>query len=352
MLHGHGDDRYRYTTLIRADFSTNVWYGGEPAGLKEYLFSQWDRINRYPDALAGQLSEQIAGHHGLSTDRVLVNSGTTETIYLIAQAFAGSRTTIVTPAFAEYEDACRMHGHQLDFLDWATLTELPTLTSELVFICNPNNPTGAAFHALAGWLARNPQTLFVIDEAFIEFTDQLETALPLLDRHNNLLIMRSLTKAYAIPGLRLGYVVGSPSLITRLTACKQPWTVNAMALAAGQFIFANYDHIQLPLSQLLADKRQFVNALAGIPAIQVCDSITLSSAAPSSATPSSATHFFLAETRTGTAADLKTYLLDNHGLLIRDASNFRGLRPGHFRLCTLAPDKNALLIDALSQWTH
>jgi len=352
MLHGHGDDRYRYTTLIRADFSTNVWYGGEPAGLKEYLFSHWERINRYPDALAGQLAEQIAGHHGLSTDRVLVNSGTTETIYLIAQAFAESRTTIVTPAFAEYEDACRMHGHQLDFLDWATLTELPTLTSELVFICNPNNPTGAAFHALAGWLARNPQTLFVIDEAFIEFTDQLETALPLLDRHNNLLVMRSLTKAYAIPGLRLGYVVGSPSLITRLTACRQPWTVNAMALAAGQFIFANYDHIQLPLSQLLADKRQFVNALAGIPAIQVCDSITLSSAAPSSATPSSATHFFLAETRTGTAADLKAYLLDKHGLLIRDASNFRGLRPGHFRLCTLAPDRNALLIDALAQWTH
>ncbi|WP_288427886.1 aminotransferase class I/II-fold pyridoxal phosphate-dependent enzyme [uncultured Spirosoma sp.] len=347
MLHGHGDDRYRYTTPIRADFSTNVWYGGEPAGLKEYLFSQWDRINRYPDALAGQLAEQIASHHGLPADRILVNSGTTETIYLIAQAFAGSRTTIVTPAFAEYEDACRMHGHQLDFLDWATLTDLPSLSTQLVFICNPNNPTGAAFHALADWIARNPQTLFVVDEAFIEFTDQLHTALPLLDQYDNLLVMRSLTKAYAIPGLRLGYVVGSPSLITRLTACKQPWTVNAMALAAGQFIFANYDHIQLPLTQLLADKRQFVAALSNIATIQLYDSTT-----PSSAAPSSAAHFFLAETRVGTAGELKAYLLDKHGLLIRDASNFRGLRPGHFRLCTLAPDKNALLIDALTEWTH
>ncbi len=337
MLHGHGDDRYRYTTTIHADFSTNVWYGGEPAGLKDYLFSQWDRINRYPDALAGQLAEQIAGHHRISADRMLVNSGTTETIYLIAQAFAGSCTTIVTPAFAEYEDACRMHGHQLDFLDWATLSELPLLSTQLVFICNPNNPTGAAFHELANWIARNPQTLFVVDEAFIEFTNQLNTALPLLDQHNNLLVMRSLTKAYAIPGLRLGYVIGAPSLVTRLIACKQPWTVNTMALAAGQFIFDHYDHSQLPLSQLLADKRQFVAALSGIATIPVYDSTT---------------HFFLAETRVGTAASLKAYLLDKHGLLIRDASNFRGLQPGHFRLCTLAPDKNALLIDALTEWMH
>lgn len=347
MLHGHGDDRYRYTTPIRADFSTNVWYGGEPAGLKEYLFSQWDRINRYPDALAGQLAEQIASHHGIPADRMLVNSGTTETIYLIAQAFAGSRTTIVTPAFAEYEDACRMHGHQLDFLDWATLTELPTLSTQLVFICNPNNPTGAAFHALADWIAHNPRTLFVVDEAFIEFTNQLDTALPLLDQYDNILVMRSLTKAYAIPGLRLGYVVGAPSLITRLIACKQPWTVNAMALAAGQFIFANYEKIQLPLSQLLADRRAFTAALAQLPTVQVLDTATLSSAALSSVA-----HFFLAETRIGTAAELKAYLLDKHGLLIRDASNFRGLRPGHFRLCTLAPDKNALLIDALTEWMH
>lgn len=335
MLHGHGDDRYRYARPIRADFSTNVWYGGEPAGLKDYLFGQWDRVNRYPDALAGQLAEQIAEHHGLPTNQVLVNSGTTESIYLIAQTFAGSRTTIITPAFAEYEDACRMHGHDLHFLDWNTLTDLPPLTGELVFICNPNNPTGAAFRALAEWVARNPQTLFVVDEAFIEFTDQLDTALPLLQQHTNLLVMRSLTKAYAIPGLRLGYVAGSSALIARLTTCKQPWTVNTMALAAGQFIFDHYDHIQLPLTPLLTDRRAFANALRELPTVQVYES---------------ATHFFLAEIYIGTAAELKAFLLDEHGLLIRDASNFRGLRPGHFRLCTLPPNQNRLLIDALAEW--
>jgi threonine-phosphate decarboxylase len=342
MLHGHGDDRDRYATKIRADFSTNVWYGGEPAGLKEYLFSQWERINRYPDVLAESLAGQVADHHQVAARQVLVNSGTTESIYLIAQAYAGRTTTIVTPAFAEYEDACRMHGHTLTFLDWSEATQVPRLASDLVFICNPNNPTGAVFYQLADWIRQNPQTLFVVDEAFIEFTDQLTTAIPLLTQFENMLIMRSLTKAYAIPGLRLGYVVGSALLIDRLKANKQPWTVNAMALAAGQYIFDHFDAVQLPLRQLLIDKYSFVGELICNPSIQIYES----------GTPSSATHFFLAKILTGTAAELKTYLIEKHGLLIRDASNFRGLEAGHFRLCTLSPDKNALLVNALAEWKH
>lgn len=347
MLHGHGDDRARYATEIRADFSTNVWYGGEPDGLKEYLFSQWESINRYPDVLAESLAGQIANHYQTTADQVLVNSGTTESIYLIAQAYAGRTTTIVTPAFAEYEDACRMHGHTLTFLDWSAIMDLPPLMSDLVFICNPNNPTGAVFCQLADWIRQNPQTLFVVDEAFIEFTDQLTTAIPLVGQLDNLLIMRSLTKAYAIPGLRLGYVVGSSALIDRLKANKQPWTVNAMALAAGRYIFDHFDAVQLPLRQLLVDKQLFVNELQRNTALQVYESGT-----PSSAALSSAAHFFLAKTLTGTAAELKMYLLEKHGLLIRDASNFRGLEAGHFRLCTLSPGKNALLINALAEWKH
>jgi threonine-phosphate decarboxylase len=337
MLHGHGDDRYRYATDIHADFSTNVWYGGEPRGLKDHLFGQWDSINRYPEVLAESLAHQIAHHHYVVANQVLVNSGTTESIYLIAQAYAGQTTTIVVPAFAEYEDACRMHGHSLHFMDWDQLAQFPRMTSDLVFICNPNNPTGAIFSQLADWIRTNPQTLFVVDEAFIEFTNQLDTAIPLLHQCSNVVIMRSLTKAYAIPGLRLGYVISSSSLIDQLKMVKQPWTVNAMALAAGWFIFDHFDFVQLPLSQLLADKQLFVNELSRNSAIRVYDS---------------GTHFFLAQTQKDTAAQLKTYLIENHGLLIRDASNFRGLEAGHFRVCTLAPEKNALLINALAAWNN
>jgi threonine-phosphate decarboxylase len=337
MLHGHGDDRYRYATDIRADFSTNVWYGGEPTGLKNYLFDQWDSINRYPEVLAESLARQIANHHQVGADQVLVNSGTTESIYLIAQAYAGRTTTIVTPAFAEYEDACRMHGHSLHFMNWEQLVHFPQVTSDLIFICNPNNPTGAVFSQVADWIRMNPRTLFVVDEAFIEFTNQLDTGIPLLQQFSNLLVMRSLTKAYAIPGLRLGYVVGSSLLIDRLKAVKQPWTVNAMALAAGHFIFDHYAAVQLPLGQLLRDKKEFVDQLTHNPLLRLYDS---------------GTHFFLVQTQKGTAAELKTHLLETHGLLIRDASNFRDLEAGHFRVCTLSPEKNALLVNALAAWNN
>ncbi|WP_234735061.1 pyridoxal phosphate-dependent aminotransferase [Tellurirhabdus bombi] len=335
MLHGHGDDSYRHSSTIIADFSTNVWYGGEPKGLKEHLFSQWATINRYPEVVAESLVQKVASHHGIKPEQVLVNSGTTESIYLLAQAFAGRKTTIVVPAFAEYEDACRMHNHELTFMPWNALADLPPLISDLVFICNPNNPTGATFAQLAAWISQNPKTLFVVDEAFIDFTVGLPTMIAELSWYDNLVVMHSMTKAYAIPGLRLGYLVGTPELIERLKALKQPWTVNTMALEAGKFIFDQYDSIQLPVRQLLADKDDFVADLRENKAFRVYNSET---------------HFFLAETRTGTAAALKQFLIKQHGLLIRDASNFRGLGKGHFRVATLAPETNQRLINALAEW--
>lgn len=149
--------------------------------------------------------------------------------------------------------------------------------------------------------------------------------------------MRSLTKTYAIPGLRLGYVLSSTKIISALKKLKQPWTVNTLALEAGKFIFEQYAHSQLPIKKLLAETITFREALSQLDGFRVYDTQT---------------HFFLAETRTGTAAQLKQFLLDNFGLLIRDASNFRGLRTGHFRLATLSPDNNQRLINALAEWRN
>ena len=338
MLHGHGDDGYRHPHQIVADFSTNVWYGGAPAGLKDYVFSQWSTVNRYPEVLAESLAARVAVHHGLPFGQVLMSSGTTESIYLIAQAWAGQRTTIVTPAFAEYEDAARLHGHALSFLAWERLADTPALAAEVVFICNPNNPTGSVLTepVLAELLQRNPGTVFVLDEAFIEFTASIATARPLLARFDNLLILRSMTKAYAIPGLRLGYVLASECLIARLTRGKAPWTVNALAAAAGHFIFAHFEAVQPPTAQLLADRAAFAAQLAGNAGLVILPSHT---------------HYFVSKLQRGTAAELKSWLLARHGLLIRDAANFRGLTPAHFRLCTRSATDNQFLINALREWT-
>ncbi|WP_159475790.1 histidinol-phosphate transaminase [Dyadobacter sp. 3J3] len=337
MLQGHGDDSYRYVQKIIADFSTNVWFGGEPAGLKDYIFEQWSAINRYPEVMAESLSELAASHHHLNPDQVLINSGTTESIYLIAQAFSGKKTTIVTPAFSEYEDACKLYHHDLTFLPWSKIQEFPTLSTDQVFICNPNNPTGAVFPQLENWVQQNPETLFIVDEAFIDFTVQDSSSIPLINQYRNLLVMHSLTKAYAIPGLRLGYVVASEDLILKLKSIKQPWTVNTMALQAGKFIFENYHQIQIPLQDLLSEKERFSQRLGQNSSLKI---------------NRSATHFFLAETLKDDASKLKQFLIKKHGLLIRDASNFRDLTKQHFRIATLSPEKNNLLIEALDEWRN
>ena len=338
MLHGHGDDGYQHAHHIVADFSTNVWYGGEPTGLKDYVFSRWATVNRYPEVLAESLAERVAWQHSLLPGQVLMSSGTTESIYLVAQAWAGRRTTIVTPAFAEYEDAARLHGHQITFLAWEQLAQPQPLAADVVFICNPNNPTGSVLResALVALLAGNPGTVFVLDEAFIEFTTSIATARPLLARFDNLLLLRSLTKAYAIPGLRLGYVLASERLIAQLTQGKAPWTVNALAAAAGHFLFEHFDAVQPPTALLLADRAAFAAQLSENENLEIMPSHT---------------HYFVGALRRGTAAELKRWLLTQHGLLIRDATNFRGLTPAHFRLCTRPPADNQLLINALREWT-
>jgi threonine-phosphate decarboxylase len=335
MLHGHGDDAYRYKQEIVADFSTNVWHGGAPAGLKEFLFSRWQVIERYPEVLAESLGKQIARHHQLHQEQVLISSGTTESIYLIAQAFQAKRTTITIPAFAEYEDACCLHQHQLTFVNWSDLAAVPKLDTDLCFICHPNNPTGAVLPQLEALIAANPQTCFIIDEAFIEFTISVESTIPLLEHYPHLIILRSLTKAYAIPGLRLGYIVASAAMIQQLKEIKFPWSVNAMALEAGKFIFDNYHKIQVPILQLLQEKDKLASQL------QLHTPVKLQQ---------SHTHFMLGETPYGTAAELKNFLIEGFGILIRDASNFRGLGKKHFRICTLSPAKNQLLIGAISEW--
>lgn len=337
MLYGHGDDAYRYQHKIIADFSTNVWSGGEPAGLKEHLFGQWELIKRYPEVVAESLCGMVARHHQVKPEEVLVTNGTTESIYLLAQSFRGHRTTVTIPAFSEYEDACRMHQHAVDFLHWEQLATIPVLQNDLLFLCNPNNPTGQVFPALEELVAKNPQTLFIIDEAFIEFTLSLKTAIPLLRHYPNVLILKSMTKAFAIPGLRLGYVVAHEKLIHRLKGFKPPWSVNALAIAAGRFIFDHLPGLQVPAGRLLKDKEAFAGLLQQEGGVLVYPSDT---------------HFFLAQTTQGTAAQLKHYLIEQFGLLIRDASNFRGLSLQHFRIATLAPAQNNLLIAALNQWKN
>ena len=338
MILGHGDDGYLHQDTIKANFSSNVFYEGLPKGLKEYLSLHWDKLTRYPEANAESLQETVAHWHQLKPQQILITNGATEAFYLIAHHLQKKSATIIIPSFAEYEDACRVHNVPTDFIQWSAVSETTRFSTQAVFFGNPNNPTGLIFtkKMLHSLLENNTDTLFVIDEAYVDFTSNVITMVNEINTFPNLVLVKSLTKTYSIPGLRLGYIISQQQNILAIQLAKMPWSVNTMAIEAGKFIVENAADIALPLKRLLSDTLDLMNSLQQIENIEVYPTTT---------------NFFLCQTKVKTAAVLKKYLLNTHQLLIRDASNFKGLTPHYFRIAAQTPEQNQLLIDAIRQWT-
>jgi len=329
MIEGHGDDGWKYAVPLRADFSSNVYYGGLDTGLREHLRGKIDAVTHYPEAGAVTLQRVAADAYRVGDGSVLVTNGATEAIYLIAQAFRGRRVSIVGPTFSEYEDACVLQGMEVRHLAWNELLA-GAEPGGLVFICNPNNPTGTSL-GLKEVLRRWPGTLIVVDESYIDFTRATESVVSL--RQKNVVVLRSLTKSCRIPGLRVGFVVGEESLVERLRRGKMPWSVNRLAIEAGLYIFQHKEDFVVPVEALLAATAEWRRELAAATGWQIGETDT---------------HYFLMETPLAfTAAQLKGHLVSRYGLLIRDAANFKGLGPHHFRVACQAPEQNHLLTEAL-----
>src|SRR5580692_5160238 len=140
MIEGHGDDAWKYGVPIRADFSSNIRYGPLDEGLLAHLRSTMGGVVHYPEAGAELLQLAAADGYRVRVEQVLATNGATEAIYLVAQVFRKWKATIYSPAFAEYEDACRSQGMEPVFRDWEELRRGEVCAEGLVFLCNPNNP--------------------------------------------------------------------------------------------------------------------------------------------------------------------------------------------------------------------
>lgn len=337
MINGHGDDSYLFDKEIVADFSSNVYYEGISTELKKYLSEKLYKINNYPEANAQCLQKQLAQWHHVNVEQVLVTNGATEAFYLIAHTYRNQAATIIIPAFSEYEDACGANDMQLKYLEWNTINETSKFDTDIVFFGNPNNPTGSILSKvnIHKILHNNPQTIFIIDEAYIDFTKDSVSMIDLISQFENLIIIKSLTKTYSIPGLRLGYILSNSSIINKILSYKMPWSVNSLAIEAGMYIIKNCQEMLLPIDMLLNDTKILMNQLKKIENISVFETNT---------------NFFLCKTNKGMAADLKQFLLNEYGLLIRDASNFKSLSPQHFRIATQTTNKNELLVKGIGAW--
>ncbi len=327
MIDGHGDDLWRFGRPIRANFSSNVFSRVDLTPLKRHLAARLDAIGNYPEPEPYTLERAIAAREGIPSGAVCVTNGATEAIYLTALAFRGSRSQILHPTFSEYGDACRLHGH-----------DIVQENSDLVWLCNPNNPTGSILskERVQEMIADKHKT-YIIDQSygFFALADQLSAAEGVAA--GNVLQLHSMTKRFAMPGLRLGYVTGAPQLMERIRKVRMPWSVNALAIEAGLYLTEHPDTATIDLPALLDEAQRLRRALESIPGISV---------------RTTDTHFMLCHILRGSAADLKQWLAREKGLLIRDASNFEGLGPGHFRIAAQTREENDLLIAAIEEYTQ
>ena len=334
MINGHGDDIYQYGG-IRCNFSSNISPLIDTSPLRQHLAERLTLINHYPEPDAYSLEVLIAAKHGISPNEVLVTSGATDAIYLIAQTLRDEGTFAVKrPTFSEYADACRMYGYE----------EAPQ-GGAVRWLCNPNNPTGELRTTdTVKELSRRHHWL-IIDQSYEDYTwEPLLSAQHAIDMQN-VIVIHSMTKRFAIPGLRLGYIIAPSAVIDRLRANYRPWAVNALAIEAGHWLLedegehhsSEEPYYREEMRMLLAQTQYLRERLRNIFGIHVY--------------PTS-TNFMLCSIRQSTAAELKEYLLAHHGFLIRDASNFEGLSACHFRIATQLPEFNAELVEAIKTFVY
>ena len=313
MIKGHGDDTYQYDG-ITSDFSSNICTHHTHQTLMNHLAAHPELISHYPEPEAWSLEKMIAEHHGLSPQQVIVTNGATEAIYLIAQTFR-LRPVIPSPTFSEYEDACKLFP--------------PTSNDSMLWLCNPNNPTGEVYDQLYINSMMAEHSLVVLDLSYENYTDA-----PVMNprwgcRTPYSIQIHSMTKSYAVPGLRLGYITAHESLTAQIRQHLRPWSVSALAIEAGKFLL---QHEELICRPDLAEAQRLRNLLSEIPGITVMPTQT---------------NFMLCEIAYHTAAELKDCLALEHHMLIRDASNFRGLTPNHFRIAAQTPTENDALVSAI-----
>jgi len=324
------------------DFSANINPLGYPPGAEVAAAEAWEVMTHYPDRQCQDLKEALAAYHGLSPDEILAGNGSTELIYLVVRALRPRRALIVTPAFSEYEAACRMYQAPVVFHPTAeedsfTLRRPPDLGgADLVFLANPASPSGALLTPgellpLVEALAASGSYM-VLDEAFIDFVEDASLKAS-LGNFPRLIILRSFTKFFGIPGLRLGYLMAKPGLTATLAEAQEPWSVNVVAQAVGLACLADQEFMDRSREEVARERDFLLAEMSRLPGLKVF---------------AGKVNYLLAKlTGSGWLASRLRQALLKHRILIRDASNFRSLDERFIRVAVRRREENEQLLRAL-----
>ncbi len=351
--HGHGGDIWTAAESFGGDpaalldFSANINPLAPPPGLLAMLAASVGEIVRYPDPACRKLRVKLGERLGTSVDHILIGNGGAECISLALAALRPRRVGLIHPCFSEYTRSAMQAGCEIvplfstaerEFLP--TLKELFALVEQVdfLFVGHPNNPTGnhLTIEELAevARLCAERGVILGVDEAFLDFLPEADelTLLPRLSQYPTVLLFRSLTKMFGIPGLRLGYAIGAPALIARMAARQSAWSVNALAQLAGEWLLDADAFVRDSQAFVAREREWLAGELAALPGVRVCRGKA---------------NYLLLHVSGVTGYDLQAALAKRH-MLIRNCAMYPGLGDGYVRVAVKTRDDNRRLLAGLA----
>lgn len=329
------------------DFSANINPLGLSTSLKTGLVASLDKLVHYPDPDYRRARQLLADHHEQALEQVLLANGAVEIFYDLARVLRPRRVLTLSPTFMEYEKAFSQQGAKMCYhvleapsYTWEFAGLLPSLLEleegDVVIICNPNNPTGSLveqkeLYHLASYLLERKIGL-IIDEAFLDFIvdEKNYSFIPYLKSFPNVLVVRSLTKFYAIPGLRLGYALSHhPRAFSMVREMRPPWTVNSLAVEALPLLLGDKAYQAATRSWLVRERECLYQGLLTFPQLQVVQP--------------SANYIFFRYLGKG---DLREKLWQDK-IFIRSCRNYHQLTKQHYRIAIREREENQRLLQAL-----
>ncbi len=342
----HGGNVYRAARELELngsgvlDFSASINPLGMPPAARNAIKAWVGDVLHYPDIESTRLKEAVAERYGLDPDGVIPGNGSTELIYLIPRALKPKRVLIASPTFSEYERACRLSGAKVEHFNLSPSKGfLPEpyefmramKNADMAFFCNPGNPSGAVLPrqgvlTLAS-LAKKNNCVLVVDEAFMDFCPEHSV---LGEQGDYLVVLRSLTKFYALAGLRIGFANLPQGLMRKVMKHKEPWSVNVLAERAALAVLAETGFVRRSRYYVRRERGLLERKLEALGFFVY---------------PSEANYLLI---ETSKAVQLVKGLY-KRGILVRDCSDFQGLGKEHLRVAVRTRKENSILLAAMEE---
>lgn len=348
--YGHGGDLWTAEEAFGRpkeqflDFSSNMNPLGPPSAVKHILSEHWGDIVKYPDPAVRELRSKLSHKYEIPMESILVGNGAAELIDLTARVLKPSVTGIARPSFSEYEEAIHKsggriynipitHPYQFELQPQAIEAAYPAV--DLFFLGHPNNPTGRLLSRQVLDVLMQSQRKVVLDEAFMDFVpgEQEHSLLKLAATNQQFIVIRSMTKFYSIPGIRLGFMVAHPDTIRQIQSQQVQWSVNYLAQRIGAAVLDDEVFEQSSRQWLKEEKPWLTGQLRQL-GLEVV--------------PSDVNFLLFSFTESmGITVKQAQNHMGHQGILIRDASLFEGLSTRYCRVAIRLREDNERLIKGL-----